>query len=195
MARMILFVFLIFFFEIGFAQHDLLVFRKGNRTISIFLKDSYIAFQLEGHQWIAGYITRIQNDTFYLKPLEVIYGMFGNDTLATEIMSFVVSDVYAIPKTGVQIDYKNGSFQISKSGGHVHWYWIKSGWIFRVLGAGYATLVVTNGLIQNNLSLSGSKLGVAAAVFLFGELLHLSYKPYIQLGKKYHLEYLKITKN
>jgi hypothetical protein len=111
-----------------------------------------------------------------------------NDTLATDIMPFSVSEVYAMPKKGVQIDYKKGSFQISMSGGHVHWYWIKSGWIFRVLGAGYAGLVVTKGLIQNDLSLSGSKLGIAAAVFAFGEILHLSYKPYIRLEKKYYLE-------
>jgi len=183
---------LVLSFLIGHSQYGILLFRKKNRTITTYLKDSYIAFQLESHQWIAGTITRIQNDSFYLKPLEVIYGMFNTDTLATEIMGFALSDVYAMPKKGVQVDYRNGSFQISTSGGHVHWYWVKSGWIFRVLGIGYAGLVVSNGLIQNNLSLSGSKLGIAATLFLFGELLHLSYKPTLRLGKKYKLECITV---
>ncbi len=180
------------FFLIGYSQPGILMFRKNNRTITIYIKGSYIAFQLESHQWIAGNITKVQNDSFYLKPLEVIYGTIHNDTLATEIMGFSLSEVYAMPKPGVQIDYRNGSFQISTTGGHVHWYWVKSGWIFRVVGAGYAGLVVVNGVIQNNLMLSGSKLGIAAAVFLFGELLRLSYKPSLHLGKKYKLECITV---
>lgn len=60
----------------------------------------------------------------------------------------------------------NGRFQITTSGGHVHWYWIKSGWIFRVGAGGYAVLDVANGLIRSNFSLSGSKLGTAAAIIL-----------------------------
>ena len=172
----------------GFSQQGILFFRKNDRTISTYIQDSYIALELKTHQWFAGVITKVQNDSLYLKPLEVIYGVFGTDTLASEIMDFAISDIYALPKKGVLVDYRNGSFRISMSGGHIHWYWVKSGWIFRVLGAGYAGLVVTNGIIQNDFTLAGSKFGVAAAVFLFGELLHLTWKPTLRLGKKYKLE-------
>lgn len=192
MMKTAMMMILLLSFLSGFSQHGILFFRKNNRTITTYLKDSYIAFELKNHQWFAGIITGVQNDSFYLKPLEVTYGMLGTDTLASEIVGFALSEIYALPKKGVLVDYRNGSFQISTSGGHVHWYWVKSGWIFRVLGAGYAGLVITNGLIQNNLSLAGSKLAVAAAVFLFGELLRQSYKPTLRLEKKYKLEYIAV---
>jgi hypothetical protein len=38
-------------------------------------------FQVENHEWHTGYITRIQNDTFYIKPMIVRYNMMGGDTL------------------------------------------------------------------------------------------------------------------
>lgn len=192
MTKFTITIFLILYYLVGYSQNGILLFSKNNRTLTTFIKGSYIAFQLKSKQWLAGIITKVQNDSIYLKPLEVIYGTVNNDTLASDILSFSLLEIYALPKKGVQIDYRNGYFQISTSGGHVHWYWIKSGWIFRVLGIGYAGLVVTNGLIQNNLSLSGSKLGIAAALFLFGELLHLSYKPTLRLGKKYKLECITV---
>lgn len=39
--------------------------------------------------------------------------------------------------------------QINSSAGHVHWYWIKSGFLFRVGGRGFALLTLVNGLSQN----------------------------------------------
>jgi hypothetical protein len=110
-------------------------------------------------------------------------------------MGFALTDVYAMPNKGILIDYVNGKIQISPSGGHVHFYWIKSGWIFRVGGAGYAGLNIINGLLDNNFSFAESKieLAAAAAVFFVGVLLHKNYKPYLQLGRKYSLEVLKLT--
>jgi hypothetical protein len=99
-----------------------------------------------------------------------------------------------MPKRGVLIDYKNGEFQISRSGGHQHWYWIKSGWLFRVASAGYAGLIVANSLLDSDLSISDSKpqLAVAAGVFLVGVLLKKIYKLTIRTGKKYHLEIFQL---
>ena len=80
--------------------------------------------------------------------------------------------------------------RLAMSGGHQHWYWIKSGWIFRVAGAGYAGLIVANSLIDSDLSISDSKtqLGVAAVVFLAGVALKKAYKLTLRVGKKYHFE-------
>jgi hypothetical protein len=119
----------------------------------------------------------------------------GTDTVHYGILRFSVSDIYAMPKKGILVDYKNGQYQISRSGGHVKWYWIKSGWVFRVGAIGYATLHITNGLIQNDFSFSESKqeLGIAAGVFLFGVLLKQLYKPTLQIGKKYHIESLNLS--
>jgi len=120
----------------------------------------------------------------------------SSDTVHYSVEGFAVTDVFAIPNKGILIDYISGRFQISTSGGHVHWYWIKSGWIFTVGAAGYAGLNIANGLIKNNFSFSDSKtqLFIAAVVFLGGVLLHKSYKPYLRIGRKYRLETLKLSK-
>ena len=75
----------------------------------------------------------------------------------------------------------------------MHWYWIKSGWIFRTGAAGYAALSVANGLIKNDFTFTGSRLGIAAGVFLAGVLLKKTYKLTHRLGKKYYLETIKIS--
>lgn len=97
-----------------------------------------------------------------------------------------------MPNQGVVIDHKDGELQIIMSAGHQHWYWIKSGWIFRVAGAGYAALNIANGLISGDFSLSENKtqLGIATGVFLFGVVLKRTYKLTFRLGKKYRLETL-----
>jgi hypothetical protein len=119
--------------------------------------------------------------------------MMGTDTAHFGIVGVALADVYAMPKKGVQIDYIHGRYQITRSGGHVHWYWIKSGWIFRVGAAGYAALHIANSLLQNNVLVSVGKLGIAAGVFLVGGLLYLTYKPTIKLGKKYQLSFVNLS--
>ncbi len=179
---------------IVYAQNDFLVLKKKDRSVEYFWKDSYISFQLKDRQWVKGIITGIINDSFYLKKEIIQHYFMGPDTIHFSGYHYAINDVYAIPKKGVQIDYINGDFRINPSAGHIHWYWIKSGWIFRVGAAGYATLNIANGLINNNFSLSGSKLGTAAAVFLGGVILHKTYKLTLRMGKKYHLESVKLSK-
>lgn len=178
-----------------YSQQDILIFKKNNRTVDRYWKGMTFAFQLKNGQWEKGEITKIRKDSFYIRPMIVNYSFWGTDTLHYFIQGFSVSDIYALPQKGVLIDYKNGQYQISRSGGNVHWYWIKSGWIFRVGAIGYATLHITNGLIQNDLSFSESKeeLGIAAGVFLFGVLLKKLYKPTLRVKGKYHLETLDLS--
>ena len=107
---------------------------------------------------------------------------------------FALSDVYALPKKEIQVDYIKGAFRVNRAAGHVHWYWIKSGWIFRTGAAGYALLYSLNGLIKNDFTFSGSRLGLAAGIYLFGVLLNELYHYRYKLGKKYHLEEVKIDK-
>lgn len=178
-----------------FSQQDFFVFKRNNTTLNRFYKDAYIAFQLENKQWQTGYITKVQSDSFWIRPMVVFYGLMGTDTVHYNILPFAIADVYAMPKKGVQIDYVNGRFQIITWGGHVHWYWVKSGWIFRAGGAAYAGLNIVNGLVENNLSFRDSKkvFAIAAASYLFGALLHKLYKPVLPIGKKYHFEYINLS--
>ncbi len=195
MNKLTLIAILSFSSSLAYCQQDILVFKKRNKEINRYWKGSTIAFQLTDKQWQKGEITKIQNDSFYIRPMIVRYSLMSSDTVHYSIRGFALTDVFAMPNKGILIDYINGRFQISTSGGHVHWYWIKSGWIFRVGAAGYAGLNIANGLIKNNFSFSDSKtqLLTAAPVFLGGVLLHKNYKPYLRTIRKYRLEILELS--
>jgi len=190
MKKLTLIAILLFSFFCNYSQQAILLFKKKNITVQSFWVGSTIAFQLKDKQWQKGEITKIRNDSFFIRPVVVQYNLLNTDTFYFNDLGFSISDVYAMPKRGVLIDYKDGEYQISMSGGHQHWYWIKSGWLFRVAGAGYAGLIVANSLIDSDLSISDSKtqLGIAAGVFLFGVLLKKVYKLTLRTGRKYHLE-------
>lgn len=196
MNKLTLIAILSFYFSVTYCQQDILVFKKRNKEINRYWKGATIAFQLRDKQWQKGEITKIQNDSFYIRPMVVRYTLMGSDTVHYSIKGFALTDVFAMPNKGILIDYINGHFQISTSGGHVHWYWVKSGWLFRVGAAGYAGLNIANELIKNNFSFSDSKIQLlsAAAVFLGGVLLHKNYKPYLRIERKYRLEIIKLSK-
>lgn len=194
MRKLKLTAILSFAFSIIYSQQNILVLKKRSRTIDKYWIGSTIAFQLSDMEWQKGEITKIQNDSFYIKPVVVEYSLAGANTFHFASLGFSLSDVYALPKEGVFIEYNNGSFQISMSSGHQHFYWIKSGWIFRVGAAGYAALNVINGLIEDDFSFSESKtqLGIAAGVFLAGVLLHATYRLTYQMDRKYHLQIINL---
>ena len=178
---------------LGFAQNNFFVLKKKDRNVQHFQKGSYITFQLKNQEWLQGIITLIENDSFYFTKEIIIYHTLSIDTIHFSGYHFALSDVYAVPKKGVQVDYINGAFRINMSAGHVHWYWIKSGWIFRAGAVGYAALYSINGLIKNDFSFAGSHLGIAAGVYLFGVLLHELYTYRYKLGRKYRLEMIGIN--
>jgi len=172
-----------------FSQNPLLVFKKKKKILHSYTKGSYFAFMDKNQQWQYGIMTKIQNDSFYFRNYLVRRGFTGMDTLSFEISSYALSDVYAMPKEGILIDDVDGSnhHQIARYAGHVHFYWIKSGWIFRVIGIGYAALNVFNSLVITNQPVDWVGLGIAAGIFAIGEFLKLNYKPYWKIGKKYSL--------
>jgi len=192
MNRILLFILLISITNLSFAQNDYLALKKGNKTIQRFWKNSYIAFQLKDGQWVKGIITKIENNSFDLKIEMITHSLFGSDTFHISDFHYPLSDIYAMPGKGLQIDYIDGGFKVNKSAGHVHWYWIKSGWLFRTGAIGHTVLYIANGII-NNLSFSGINLGIAAGVFIAGVVLHKIYKPIFRLGKKYHLHSITTT--
>jgi hypothetical protein len=190
MRKLTLISIFFFSFTLSFSQQTVLLIKKGTKTVQKFWKGSSIAFQLENKEWQKGEITQIQNDSFYIRPIIIRFGLLGSDTLRYNVIGFSFSDVYSLPKKGFLVDYKNGYFQIITSAGHQHFYWIKSGWIFRAGAIGYAGLHVTNGLLKNDFSISESKtpLATAAGIFLGGFLLKVMYRPTLRLGRKYHME-------
>ena len=181
-------------FSFASSQQNVLIFKKRNKTVTMFWKNSMIAFQLKDKEWRKGEITRIQGDSFFIRPVVINYALMGTDTIHFGVTGYSIRDIFAMPKKGFLIDYIDGRFQISRSGGHVHFYWVKSGYIFRISAAVYAGLNIINGVIYNNLSIAESKtpLAIAAAVFLGGVIMHKTYKPTLRIGRKYHLDVLEL---
>jgi hypothetical protein len=114
----------------------------------------------------------------------------GTDTVSFNTTGFSIADIRAMPKKGILIDYKNGRFQISRSGGHVHFYWIKSGVLFRWGAAAYLAVALINGLSDKERKVTGSEIAYSVSVFGFGVLLKYLYKPYLKVGKKHHFKVL-----
>jgi hypothetical protein len=193
MTKLLLTVLIACYLTNATAQQDFFVLRKGDKTIRHFHKGSYLSFQLKSKEWNKGFITKIENDSFYFTKEVVIYHLASRaDTFHFGGFHYALTDIYALPKRGVQIDHINGHFQITGSGGHQHFYWIKSGWIFRAGGAGYTALNIINGAIKNNYSLTGGKIGIAAGVFATGVILKKAYKLTRRMGRRYHLPTIKV---
>lgn len=193
MKRIILITLFIFCTAGVFAQNDFLVFKKKDKTVQRFFKNSCITFQLNDREWIYGIITNIENDSFYLTKVVIQVHLMGSDTFYFSGFHYALSDIYAMPKKGVQVHYVNGHYEISRAGGHVHWFWIKNGWLFSAGGAGYALLHVLNGVTKKEYNFSGKNLGIAGGVFSAGVLLRYLYKPVLRTGRNYRLAVVKVS--
>jgi hypothetical protein len=185
MQKLTVTVFFIISFSSIYSQEDFLILKKGNKSVEKFWKGTFIAFQLPNKNWEKGELMKIKNDSFYIRPRVIRYNLMRTDTFYYPVKGFVLSDIYAMPKRGYLVDFVNGKFQISKTGGHVHFYWIKSGFIFRVAGAGFALLGAINGALLN--------IPIGATVFAAGVLMKKLYKPTIRMKGKYKMEFFKLS--
>lgn len=169
------------------AQQQVIDFKRGNKLLKRYWPGEFISFQPDRWQWRKGMITLIRKDSFFIRPMIVRYGIYNSDTTWLPVEGYATTTFYAFPKPPILIDYIDGRFQVSRTGGHMHWYWIKSGWIFRAGALGYTGLHITNGLIQKDLTWrdSKTKLLSAGGVFLGGWLLKKNWKPNVRVrGKK-----------
>src|SRR5215831_11239355 len=100
MKKLTLIPTLLFSFLVNHSQQAILLFKKKNRSLESFWVGSTIAFQLSDKQWQKGEITKIQNDSFFVRPSVVRYNLLNTDTSYFNVMGFSVSDIYAMPKRG-----------------------------------------------------------------------------------------------
>lgn len=190
MYKLLLTSFLIGCTSLIYAQQDLMVFMKKDKAIAYFRKGTYIVFQLKNKEWYTGFINKIQDDTFNINPLVIHLTMHGADTVHYGLLRVAIKDVYGMPRKGELVNYYSERAHIIL--GHEHWVWLKNGLILQAGAGGYILLNLLNGLLKKNTVFTATGLGIAASVFLIGELLHLTYKPTLKLGKKYHLRTIKI---
>jgi hypothetical protein len=190
MRKFAVIIILFLFNNSTYAQKNTLQFKKGRKTLSSYWEGSIIAFLLKDGEWEKGVIKKITNDSIYIRPSIVHYGLMGTDTITFNTIGFALAEIGAMPRRGYLIDYKNGRFQINRAGGHVHFYWIKSGVLFRWGAAAYLGVALINGLTDNKNKVTGQEVAYSAGVFGFGLLLKYLYKPYRKIGKKHHFKVL-----
>lgn len=173
------------------AQHDFFILKKGNRQVAAYHTGSYFAFRPQYGSWVTGTLKKIQNDSFYIQPSIVHYYLMGSDTQYMPVVPYALRDVIYLPGKGIKIDYLNGEFRINRGAGHVHWYWVRSGWLFRTTGIGYAALNIINSLVVKNMNFSWGAIGLAAGLYITGAILKRTTKFIIKTGKKYHFRYMR----
>jgi hypothetical protein len=173
------------------AQHDFFVLKKGNKTIATYHNGSFIAFRGEYEPWIAGTLQKINKDSFYVQSSIVHYYLMGSDTQYLPPVPYALSDIKYLPGKGVKIEYLKGQFRVNRGAGHVHFYWVKSGWLFRTLGIGYGALNLINSLVVKNMSFSWGAMGLAAGLFIAGKVLKHAWKFEMKIGKRYHFQVIR----
>lgn len=176
------------------AQTGSLVIKKNHNVLYRYWTGREIAFQTPDLAWHKGTITRLTADSFYIKPIKVIYHLMGTDTIVYNTEGYRHGDIYTVPKKGVLINnVTSDAFTISRAGGHVHFFWIKGGLLFK-LGAGtYAGVRLANTIGKEfNWKKESGPLLTAAGVYGFGVLLRKLYKPFYKIGRRYKCEYIHI---
>lgn len=159
---------------------DIIVLKDRKRVIETWFAGQNIRLQLKNEQWIDGFISRIQNDSLYLRPFvtQVLpnrWGMPYVDTTFYGMMNIAVTDIRAFPKTDESFSY------------------IKNGFIFQVGAAGYLALNLINTLSDNEPFFGEDNLPnvvIAAGVFAAGTVMQVLHKSTYVLGKKYRVEYI-----
>lgn len=169
-----------FFANYSYGQHDFILLKKRNKTIASYYVDNTITFRNTSGRWVDAYINDIKGDTLYLKEFEIVpyvnsWGMPATDTLWRNRMKITTKDMAAFPRKNQSVNY------------------IKDGTLLQVASGGYMLLNVINtlsdgdALFEDN---NGMRLGIAAAVFAIGTLMHTSRSPVIEVGRKYRLQYI-----
>lgn len=193
MNRNLLLISFLFASCISHSQEDFFVLKKKHKPIQRFYTGYPIVFNVQG-EWISGDITLIRNDSFYVREKALRYTMTGIDTVHFGIRGVALRDVTVMPRKTAMVYYRNDYPVLIR--GHEKFAYIKNGLLFQAVGGGYVLLNTVNTLRNGDPVFSKKntpKLGVGALVFLFGQVLRWTYRQHLNIGRKYHLEYIRIS--
>ena len=130
----------------------ILQYKRAKKTKASFTKGSIISFMADQGYWRKGRISRLKSDSLFILPLVIRPQFTGPDSTYWDEEGYAFTDIFAMPKNGILIDFIDGRFTVNGDGGHVHWYWIKSGYLFRLAALTFAGVYLANGLIRNDIS-------------------------------------------
>lgn len=138
-----------------------------------------IEFLNENGSGISGIINRIYRDTIYItmydmRMMPTPWGTRSQDTVGRYDLRFNYKEIAAIPKESKGFEF------------------IRNGTLFMVGGIGYAFLHTFNGLIQKK-KIEPSTLAISGGVALIGFTMHKLRRYYYNIGKKYKIEYVRIS--
>jgi hypothetical protein len=182
MIKMLLVVCLCFGVRDAFTQAgDFIVIRKKDQTIRTFFNGSVMRFSTVNGEWFDGRVVDIKNDSLFFREVVVRqvptpWGVSRLDTMTTYIRKVHYSDIAAIPRRSESFGY------------------IKNGTLLMIGGAGYMALNTVNSAYQHYPLFGRDNLPgliAAAGVFAIGKTMHKLHKPYLVIGKKYTVRYIK----
>jgi len=183
MPKLILSCLIVLAFSKLQAQSDFLVLKKRHTTVKSYYTGVYITVLLTNDTWLGGYITKIQHDSVYIKTFtERIYadawGLHSVDTAFGPTQHIAVSSIKGVPKE------------------HEGFAYVKDGSLFMIGSGGYMALNVINTLSKKDPLFghnNSPRLITAASIFGGAVILNLLHKNYIILGRRYHLDYIKLN--
>lgn len=161
---------------------DILLLRKGNRTIRSFFKGSQIEFYTQEKTFVSAVVDSIKRDSLFLlyydaQMVPTAFGGMVLDTLGVYTMNFSLKNIYSFPA-------RQRGFPL-----------VTNGTLFMVGGAAYLALNIVNTLREKDPIFGQDNLprvlGGAGAVAL-GWLLQNSHSTENKIGRKYKLKYLPI---
>ncbi|MFL5808502.1 MAG: hypothetical protein ACJ749_03215 [Flavisolibacter sp.] len=189
MIKAALLLVLISYGTAGQSQGRQILLMKKDKVLQRFWLNSRITFSVEKGQWQYGIITKINSDSFSFTKESIFRHFGGTDTTHVSGYVFLLSDIKALPSKR-QITVVNGD-DVKLIYGHEKFVWIRNGFVFQAAGVGYAAVNITNSLLDKTHSAENNnlqKLGIAAGLFLVGQVLHWTFDPTIKIKKKVHLE-------
>jgi hypothetical protein len=181
MKKLLLAFTLLVAFVANAQKGDFITIRKKGQTFKTLFTGSMVHFRSVTGDWYNGRIVDIANDTIFFREVIVQqvptpWGVSRLDTMTTFIRKIHYHDIAAIPRRETSFGYiKNGSLQM-------------------IGGAGYMGLNLINSGIQHYAPFGRENRGqliAAAGVFAVGKLLHTLRKPFLLIGEKYTLTYVK----
>jgi hypothetical protein len=179
--KWLLIVLMTFPFVCAAQSADFIVLKKGHRTIRNFYSGRNIQFVTTGGAYRDALINAIQKDSIYLQEFLVrrvptVYGSYVNDTAGSFRYTYHYKEVRSLGKPA-----KKG-FNVNGSGA--------------ALMGGGALLTLASGVsyLADKDNFSPDLLGAAVALGGLGYLMSTSGRKGIVIGRKYTLQYIKMTK-
>ena len=183
MQKLILLCFIAFTVSSLHAQSDFIVLKKRNTSLKTYFVGTYISLVLGNDELLGGYIHKIQNDSIYIRPFTLrvyvdAWSLTGTDTVFSSVVRVSIKQIKGVPNIKRSFEY------------------VRDGSIFEIGAGGYMALNIINTLSKKQPlfgETNAPRLGTAAGIFAFGLLLNLTRQPYITLGKRYHLDYIRLN--